>query len=121
MFKSLIDLDEKTVKDKVNKHAFSGGRTTLEEHRKLGGDPDIDVSFQWLTFLEPDDEKVSKIYHEYKSGKLLTGELKKILIDQLTAFLKEHQQKRKEAADRIGEFIPSLAGQSLKNAKPKKH
>ena len=35
----------KMVKDKVNKYAHSGGRQTVEEHRKLGADLDIDVPF----------------------------------------------------------------------------
>ena len=34
------------IKNKINKHAFSGGRDTAEEQRKFGGNPDIDVSFQ---------------------------------------------------------------------------
>jgi tryptophanyl-tRNA synthetase len=34
------------LQNKINKHAFSGGRETLEEHRELGGIPEIDVAFQ---------------------------------------------------------------------------
>ena len=34
------------VKKKINKHAFSGGQTNVDEHRKIGGNPDIDVSYQ---------------------------------------------------------------------------
>lgn len=33
---------------KINKYAFSGGKETTEEHREKGGDPDIDVSYQYL-------------------------------------------------------------------------
>tara|TARA_Y100000034_G_scaffold132764_2_gene196569 strand:- start:46 stop:1122 length:1077 start_codon:yes stop_codon:yes gene_type:complete len=80
---------------KIKKYAFSGGRVTLEEHRKLGGNPDIDVSFQYLKlFFEEDDVELEKIYENYKSGKLLTGELKQILIDKMKKFLKEHNIKR---------------------------
>jgi len=35
----------KQVKDKINKYALSGGQQTVEEHRKLGADLDIDVPF----------------------------------------------------------------------------
>lgn len=97
--------DEKTVKKKINKHAFSGGQPTTEEHRKLGGNPDIDVSYQWLTFLEEDDAKLKKIYDDYKSGRLLSGELKKILINKLNAMLKVHQEKREKAKKEIDKFI----------------
>lgn len=45
----------------VNKHAFSGGKDTVEEHRKYGGDPDVDVSFMYLTFFLEDDEQLEKI------------------------------------------------------------
>ena len=97
--------DPKTVKKKVNKYAFSGGQPTLEEHRHLGGNPDIDVSYQWLTFLEEDDEKLKTIYEDYKSGKMLSGELKAILIEKLNNFLQEHQKKRQSAKARLDEFI----------------
>ncbi len=97
--------DAKTVKDKINKYAFSGGKDTTEEHRKYGGNPDVDVSYQWLTFFEEDDKKLQKIYHSYKSGALLSGELKAILIEKINAFLKEHQKKREEAKDKVDLFI----------------
>lgn len=90
------------IKNKINKYAFSGGQATLEEHRKLGGNPDIDVSFQYLRFFfEKDDEKLEQIEKDYRSGELLTGELKKYTIEKIQEFLKEHQKKlvkaRKEA------------------------
>ncbi len=83
----------KEVQNKINKYAFSGGQPTLEEHRKKGGNPDIDVSFQYLRVLEDDDAELNKIYEDYKSGKMLTGELKKLAIDKINSFLKEHQAK----------------------------
>ena len=97
--------DEKTVREKIYKHAFSGGQPTIELHRKLGGNPDIDVSFQWLKILfEEDDNKLKKIEEDYRSGKLLTGELKDILIEKLVRFLQEHQRKREEAKEKVKEF-----------------
>lgn len=97
--------DAKTVKNKINKYAFSGGKDTLEEHRKYGGNPDIDVSYQWLTFFEEDDAKLKNIYDNYKSGKLLSGELKAILIEKLNTFLAEHQKRREKAKDKIKDFV----------------
>jgi len=96
----------KEVENKIKKYAFSGGKDTLEEHRKLGGNPDIDVSFQYLRFLfEEDDKKLEKIYHDYKSGKMLSSELKKITIDKMNLFLKEHQAKREKAKKEIEKFL----------------
>ncbi len=97
--------DANTVKKKINKYAFSGGKDTIEEHRKKGGNPEIDVAYQWLTFFEEDDDKLAKIYNDYKSGKLLSGELKAILIEKLNSFLKEHQKKREQAKKSIDKFI----------------
>jgi len=97
---------EKEVENKIKKYAFSGGKDTLEEHRKLGGNPDIDVSFQYLRMLlEPDDKKLEKIYADYKSGKMLSSELKKITIDKINTFLKEHQKKREDARKIIDKFM----------------
>jgi len=94
------------VKKKINKYAFSGGRDTIDEHRKLGGNPDIDVSFQYLKmFFEPDDKKLEQIEKDYRSGKMLTGELKAILIDKINIFLKEHQKRRELAKKEIEKFI----------------
>ncbi len=96
----------KTVKEKVMKYAFSGGQPTIEEHRKKGGDPDIDVSFQMLYFMfEPDDRKIERMRQDYRSGALLTGELKQILVEKLTAFLADHQRKRDKARKQVGKFL----------------
>jgi len=92
-----LEDDEKAVKKKINKYAFSGGKTTIEEHRRLGGDPNVDVSFQWLKILfENDDNKLKKIETEYLSGKLLSGELKQILIEKINLFLTEHRKRREK-------------------------
>ncbi len=89
---------ELAVRKKIMKYAFSGGRETVEEHRKLGGNPDVDVSFQWLKMLfEPDEQRLKKIEGEYRSGQMLTGELKQILVDKLNAFLATHRERREKA------------------------
>jgi len=96
----------KIVKNKINKYAFSGGQPDIEQHRKIGGNPDIDVSFQYLRiFFEPDDNKLKSIYEDYRSGKMLTGELKAILIEKINAFLEVHQEKREKAKDILDEFL----------------
>ena len=104
-FIALTD-DPKTVKTKINKYAFSGGQHTLEEHKAKGGNPDVDVSFQYLKMLlEPDDKKLEEIYNNYKLGKLTTGELKVYTINKLNEFLKEHQEKRETSKKQIDKFL----------------
>lgn len=98
--------DPKTVKQKINKYAFSGGKDTLEEHRKSGGNPDIDISFLYLKYLfEPDDKKLAKIESDYRAGKLLSGELKALAIEKINAFLVHHQAARKLAKNKVDSFI----------------
>ncbi|MGY0287658.1 MAG: tryptophan--tRNA ligase [Candidatus Methanodesulfokora washburnensis] len=93
------------VRTKVMKYAFSGGQPTAELHRKLGGNPEIDVPFQWLyMFLEEDDSEVERIREEYRSGRMLTGELKEILIKKVNEYLEIHRQRREEAKELINAF-----------------
>jgi len=93
----------KQIKNKINKHAFSGGRDTVEEHRAMGGNCDVDISYQYLQFFMEDDEKLEKIRQDYTSGELLSGFLKKELIDVLVPLVTDHQNKRKEVTDEIVE------------------
>lgn len=51
----------KEIKNKINKYAFSGGQVSIEEHRAKGGNPDVDVSYQYLTFFLDDDAEVEQI------------------------------------------------------------
>ena len=100
-FIALTD-SEKEVKNKINKYAFSGGRATLEEHRKKGGNPDIDVSFQYLKFFfEQDDKKLKEIEEKYRKGEMLTGELKKYTIEKINSFLEQHQRKLEKARKEV--------------------
>lgn len=87
------------IKNKINKYAFSGGRDTMEEQRKYGGNPDVDVAYQYLSFFLESDDEMHKIYDDYKNGKLLTGELKALCIKELQNFIGDFQQKRKLVTD----------------------
>ncbi|MEM2225510.1 MAG: tryptophan--tRNA ligase [Candidatus Caldarchaeum sp.] len=96
--------DPKAVRKKIWQ-AYSGGQPTVELHRKLGGNPEVDVAFQWLYyFFEEDDRKVEQIKNDYVAGKLLTGELKEILIEKVQAFLERFREAREKAADKISLF-----------------
>ena len=96
----------KMVKSKINKYAFSGGQDTLELHRKLGGDPSVDISFQWLyQFFESDDNKIKKIEEDYISGELLSGELKAILIEKINQYLENHRNKKETLKDKIEDYL----------------
>ena len=89
--------DEKTIRKKVSS-AFSGGADTAEEHRKKGGNPDADVSIFYLTNLFLDEEKSEKIVKQYREGKLLSREVKKMLADKIVDFVKDFQARLKKVS-----------------------
>ncbi|NJL44389.1 MAG: hypothetical protein HC945_03695 [Nitrosarchaeum sp.] len=95
------------IKNKINKYAFSGGQATIEEHRRIGGNPDVDVCYHYLRFFLDNDAELKKIHDTYHSGTLLTGELKKITIETLSAFLTEHQHKRDAAHKTLQKHFPN--------------
>ncbi|SOV24412.1 tryptophanyl-tRNA synthetase [Plasmodium sp. DRC-Itaito] len=113
----LTDTPEQ-IKNKINKYAFSGGGATIQEHREKGGNLDTDISYQYLRYLLEDDNKLNEIGEKYKKGEMLSGEIKKILINVLTELILKHQEKKKSLTDQeISYFFdpnkPSL--QKFKN------
>ena len=98
--------DEISDVEKKIKRAFSGGQPTIEEHRRLGGNPDIDVSYQYMMyFFEDDDDYLQEINQQYRSGALLAGEMKQLCIDRATEWLSNHQEKKDETAHLVDEFF----------------
>jgi tryptophanyl-tRNA synthetase len=95
----------KQVRNKVMKYAFSGGQATTEEHRKKGGDTEVDASYRWLSLFEPDDRKIEKIGEDYRSGKLLSGEMKQLFVDHINAFLEKHQKAREALRPKLEDFM----------------
>ncbi|MCL7418969.1 MAG: tryptophan--tRNA ligase, partial [Halalkalicoccus sp.] len=75
--------------------AYSGGQSSVEAHRELGGNPEVDVSYQFLYyFFEESDERVEQLAREYRDGALLSGELKEIAATKIADFLEGHQKRR---------------------------
>jgi tryptophanyl-tRNA synthetase len=89
------------IKKKINQHAFSGGQETLELHREKGGNPDIDVPYQYLTYFDDDDAKLEKFAEEYRAGRMLTGEMKKECVDMMTSYVKKFQEARSRVTDEM--------------------
>lgn len=87
------------IKNKIVKHAFSGGQETEAQQRELGGDPDKDVAFQYLTFFLEDDEELERIRVAYRKGEMLTGELKQKCIAELQVYVKGFQERREALTD----------------------
>jgi tryptophanyl-tRNA synthetase len=47
------------------------------------------VPYQYLRFFLEDDDKLNEIKEKYGSGEMMTGEVKQILIECLSDFLKD--------------------------------
>jgi tryptophanyl-tRNA synthetase len=91
----------KEIANKINKYAFSGGRQTVEEHREKGADLNVDVSYAYLQYVLEDDVLLKKIGDDYGSGKMLTGEVKKVLVDELQKIIAAHQERRAKVTDEV--------------------
>ncbi|KAK3092470.1 hypothetical protein FSP39_003191 [Pinctada imbricata] len=96
----LTDSDN-DITTKIKKYAFSGGRATEEEHREKGGNCEVDVSYQYLTFFLEDDEKLEELRVGYENGKILTGELKRELIKVLQKIVGEHRERRLKVTEEM--------------------
>lgn len=92
---------KKEIQKKINKYAFSGGRATVEEHRELGGMPDVDVSYQYLTYFLDDDEELEGIRVSYQKGEMLTGEMKKKCIEVMQEYVAGFQARRAKVTDEV--------------------
>ena len=93
---SLLTLDD-SPKDASRKisTAFTGGRDTVEEQRRLGARADICPVYDLYRFhFARDDEHVEKVYYECTKGLRLCGECKQEVIGLVKAFLEEHHRKR---------------------------
>ncbi len=97
--------DVETAEKKIKK-SFSGGQSTVEEHRRLGGNPDADVAYQYMMyFFENDDDYLAELNRDYRSGKILAGEMKQLCIDRATEWLSNLAEKRDETAHLVNEFF----------------
>ena len=98
--------DDVATAEKKIKKSFSGGQATIEEHRRLGGDPDKDVAYQYMMyFFEEDDSFLSEINQGYRSGKILAGEMKQMCIDRASEWLSNLSEMRDQTAHLVDSFF----------------
>jgi tryptophanyl-tRNA synthetase len=64
------------IKNKINRHAFSGGGDTAELHKLNGGNCEVDISYQYLRFFLDDDKEIEDIKKLYSSGEMSSSTLK---------------------------------------------
>lgn len=56
-----------------------------------GADLSKDIPYYYLTFFMDDDKQLAEIAEQYSKGKMLSGQVKKILIKIIQDFVKDHQ------------------------------
>ncbi|MDY6964526.1 MAG: tryptophan--tRNA ligase [Halobacteriota archaeon] len=96
--------DPKEAAEKV-KRAKTGGRATLDEQKKLGGEPENCTVYELMLFhLIEDDDQIKEILEGCKDGKMLCGSCKKLAAELMFEFLKEHQKERASAKERLDEY-----------------
>ncbi|MEM4752838.1 MAG: tryptophan--tRNA ligase, partial [Sulfolobales archaeon] len=100
-----LDEDPQSASQKLMK-AFTGGRATAEEQRRLGGEPEKCVVYEFYAYhLIPDDSELSKVYYECRSGSILCGECKLRACEMLVKFLLDHLTKREKAIDKVYDYV----------------
>lgn len=84
------------------KNAVTGGRNTLKEHRRLGAIVGKCMVFELLKqHLVEDDRELEKIYREYKSGRMTSGEIKEIACEKMTKFMNDFTKKLAKARKQV--------------------
>lgn len=86
--------------------AFTGGRDTVEEQRKLGARPEICPVYDLYRFhFARDDEHVKIVYHECTKGIRLCGECKQEAAGLVKAWLEEHAKRRESMMNDAKELL----------------
>jgi tryptophanyl-tRNA synthetase len=84
--------------DRKVKNAFTGGRATLEEQRRLGATPEVcSVWALWRTRFAPSEVEFGKITADCRSGALMCGDCKSALLEKIHTFRREHAIAREKA------------------------
>jgi len=86
-------------------NTLTGGRPTVKEQRKLGGEPDKCVVYQWLTVFFYNIKEAKEHRRKCLAGELLCGECKRILIEKLNKYLVTLRQKKKKMLDKVEKYF----------------
>ena len=85
--------------------AKTGGRDTIEEQKKKGGEPDKCIIFElYKQHLIEDDDELQKVYDDCKSGKLNCGEDKQNACKKMTVFMEKLEKNINSAKKNINKL-----------------
>jgi tryptophanyl-tRNA synthetase len=87
--------DSPAEASKLVLEAFTGGRDTIEEQRRLGGRADVCPVYDLYRFhFGLNDEHVMRVYDECVGGTRMCGECKQEAAGLVKKFLEQHHKKR---------------------------
>ncbi|MDR3101917.1 MAG: tryptophan--tRNA ligase [Methanocalculaceae archaeon] len=82
--------------------ALTGGRQSLEEQKKLGGEPEMCSIYQLNRFhMQDDDAELAEMCRTCRAGELMCGICKKETLERVCTFLKEFKEKRDEVVHMV--------------------
>jgi tryptophanyl-tRNA synthetase len=87
------------------KKAYTGGSSLASVHRERGGIPEVCSVFSLIAFNFLSDDALSALRDDYRSGRVLSGDLKMRAIELVSDFLADHQRAREASKAMIDEFI----------------
>ncbi|MEM2760543.1 MAG: tryptophan--tRNA ligase [Nitrososphaerales archaeon] len=102
---AIFTTDEPELIEKKISNSFTGGQPTIELQRKLGANADICPVFWYLRYMFENEKNSDERYVKCKSGGLLCHECKHDLIEHVKPYMRDFQERREKAKDRINEFI----------------
>jgi len=86
--------------DRKVRNAFTGGRATVEEQRRLGATPEIcSVWALWRSRFAESAETLETVTRDCRSGAMLCGECKGKLLERIHGFYREHAVAREKAKE----------------------
>jgi tryptophanyl-tRNA synthetase len=89
--------DPPEVVDRKVRNAFTGGRATVEEQRRLGATPEVcSVWALWRTRFAETEEVFTRITSDCRSGKMLCGECKGQLLERVHVSFARHAVAREQ-------------------------
>jgi tryptophanyl-tRNA synthetase len=103
---AIFTTDDPDLAERKVMNAFTGGRATVEEQRRLGANPDICsvYAYEYFQFMEP-DQGIEELRRNCLGGNILCGECKINLATKVKKFLKEHQARREKAKNQTQDFF----------------
>ncbi len=84
----------------------TGGKVSLEEQKRDGGNPEECMIYElFLYHLMDDDAELKEIYTTCKNGERLCGHCKKQAAESMGTLLEKIAEKRKAAEDKIDHYL----------------